>query len=358
MFPAVALAGQLQKISPVAEIFFVGGGLKNNPFFQDAGFAFEEIASSTISTFRPFPFIKATSKIVKGFWQSLSLLRRFQPDVVISFGSYHTLPLLAACRFHSAPVVLHESNCAPGRVIYHFSKYAHVTGVQFPEVMSRLRGKAIDVGMPLRDGYAKALSSKTEARAFFGLEANKFTILAFGGSQGAVKLNTILSSAIADHLAPHTRKFQLIHLTGEPAAIQQLQEKYKQAAINSYTAAFEKQMHIAWSAADLVISRAGAASIAEQIEFEVPGILIPYPHATENHQEKNADHMVTKVGGALKLLEDQLTAEQLAKTVSSFVAEDQKQLLAMKNSIYNYKRSIRRRDLCSIVCEVAGIKVR
>ena len=356
LYPAQALACQLRQLASDVEVMFVGGGLKGNRFFDEGSFLYQDISSATLSKGGLLTRVSGAQAIVKGILQCRRIIKAFNPHVVVGFGSYHTLPALMAARLAGVPLVLHEANSMPGKVNNHFSQYAQVTGIHFPETADRLRGRSIEVGMPLREGYTLAFGSKEKARQAFGLEPDRFTFLVFGGSQGALAINALFCSAMAHEFAERTTNFQVIHLTGEQGMVEEIQEEYENFRVNACVKGFEERMDLAWLAADLAVTRSGASTIAEMLEFEVPAILIPYPYATDNHQEMNADFVSNVVGGSVTLLEDSLEAEGLSKVIRDMVKSDRQQLKKMQRALQKYKQQHKTRDLCSLVCEVGGIR--
>lgn len=358
IFPAMALAQRLRQVEPSVEILFAGGGLSRNPYFERGSFPYRDVACGTFASKSWWQKFKALIDTCKGVSQGRRLLRRFRPDVVVGFGSFHSFPLLMAARSCHFPLVLHEANAVPGKVNRRFAPYARVTGVHFPCAQPYLQGRSVEVDLPLREGYTLTYGSKAEARKRFLLHPQKFTFLVFGGSQGAAALNTVVSRALLGHLAERTKQFQLIHITGDESAVLSLRAQYEKAEIRAYVTDFVGDMDQAWMAADLLIGRAGGATLAEMTEFEVPALLIPYPYATDHHQEHNADFMAKTVKGAVKLLQGGLTPESLARQLSDLVANDRETLERMREALGHYRRTRQRRDLCSLVCEVGGLKVR
>ena len=218
LFPAQALARQLHSV------LFVGPNLSANRFF------FHEFPSENITAG------KTPWKIFRGVWESLKILRREKPRLVIGFGSYHSLPPLLAALILRIPIALYEPNKIPGRVNRLLRPFDEL--------------KNVPLKVPL---FHHLKVPKEEALAYFGLKKGEPAILIFGGSQGAQKLKEV------------KLPYQLIKLDK-----------------------FERNMHYAWCAADLVICRAGATSIAEHRHYKVPAIFIPYPYATDDHQTANA----------------------------------------------------------------------
>lgn len=357
VFPACALAQQLRQKYPNVDLLFVGGGLSHNLYFNRSNFPYEEIPCGTYSSNGMLQKVVAGGKILKGVKKSLNIIKDFKPDAVVGFGSYYTAPVLAAAKLKSVPMVLHEGNSIPGRTTKYFSKYAVVTGLNIGDTARYLKGRTIDVGMPLREGFTSIFASREKAADYFHLDPNTFTFLVFGGSQGALVLNMAFGSAITE-LSGRTTNYQIIHLTGSKGTAEEMKRLYNDLNVCSCVRDFEDRMDQAWICSDLVISRAGALSMAEQIEFEVPGILVPYPKAVDNHQDKNADFMANIVGGAIKMPEKVCTGENIVQAVDHLIADDRAKLKQMQTAIKNYKKRQKRRDLFSVVCEVAGLKVR
>lgn len=357
LFPAQALADQLTKEGTPIELMFLGGGLEQNPYFRKNDFVFREVASAPMEGRKPLPLLKSFWQNFKGVCQSFRILKGVRPDVVVSFGSYHTFPVLVAAKILRIPLVLHEANAVPGRVTRFFSKSASVTGVHFPDAASLLKGKTVEVGLPLRPGYVKALQAKERARKSLSLSEDMFTLLAFGGSQGALSINLLFQKAVMTFLSERTKQFQVIHITGDPPLTARLQHEYDQAGITSYVTDFLPEMDQALMAADLAICRAGASALAEIVELELPSILIPYPHAKDQHQDKNADY-VARSGGAIKLMEFQLTPQLLADKIFEVTADEKALLKEMQKALGKCKGERPVRELSSLIFELVGLKVR
>lgn len=348
IFPAIALGAQLVQSSSL-EVLFVGGNLSNNPYFDKEAFTFKTVSCATFKSKNPWAILKTITKISLGICESCKILDDFQPDLVVGFGSYYTLPLLIAAKMKNIPFILHEANSIPGKVNRLLAKYAIAVGLQFPETAGLLKGKMHEVGLPLRPGYRLGATSGTLARAYFELEENRITILIFGGSQGAAKLNHLVSQALIEHFTDQKDHIQLIHFTGDAGFAQQLRSEYGKLGFKSCVKAFEPRMDLAWQAADISIARAGAATIAEQMEFEVPGILVPYPYATDHHQDKNADFLVNTVRGAVKLQEAYLTPELLSVELKSLFDSERRK--KMRFCMQKYKTKNRPKNLCELVLE-------
>jgi UDP-N-acetylglucosamine--N-acetylmuramyl-(pentapeptide) pyrophosphoryl-undecaprenol N-acetylglucosamine transferase len=179
------------------------------------------------------------------------------------------------------------------------------------------------------------------------LQPTKTTLLVFGGSQGAQAINRLVIEAISCNPKIFREQLQVIHIAGTQDAVDSLRSSYQQQQVNARVKDFEPRMDLAWQAADFFVGRAGAGTIAEAMEFEVPGILIPFPRAADGHQDKNADFMVKTVGGAKVYSEKELTAQELCRAISSFLEINN--ITRMREAIHRYKQTSRRTDFCTLI---------
>lgn len=270
--------------------------------------------------------LRASKHILKGVRQSHKIVRTFSPDVVVGFGSFYTLPLLLAAKLCKVPLILHEQNAVLGKVNRLFSRFAHTTALTFPV---SLRGPTRLVDFPLRP-----MESELDPWDYFGLEKGRSTLLVFGGSQGAARLNELFFEAL-----PFLKEFQILHFTGKKG------EEPSHKAYNGMpycVKAFEPHLPLAMRIADLAIARAGASTIAELTQTETPAILIPFPYATDNHQEKNARYFP---GGEV-FLEKDLTGEKLAQVIKTFPVEEK------KKQIQQFKQKRQLMPLTDVIQEI------
>lgn len=288
LFPA----RQLSELLTDSEVVFAGHKLEQTPFFD-----------------RKVPYVEITSSAkktnlwahLKGLWQSLRLILRFKPDVVVGFGSFYSFPVVLAAVLLRKKLILFEANCSIGIVNKWFAPFADALALQFPLPEK----KAVYVPLLPWVGKQKELIAPQEARRRYGLDPDLFTILVFGGSQGAVFINKTFCQAAA---LLHQRgcRFQVIHLTGK----EDPEIRYAGKAV---VKPFEREMSLAYSAADLVVSRCGAGTTAELIRFRKPAIVIPYPYAYD-HQRHNGLFLQ---GGACVLLQTETTPERLADEIET-----------------------------------------
>ena len=243
------------------------------------------------------------------------IMQSEKPDAVLGMGSFASLPVIWAAKKLRLPVFLHDGNARIGRANRRLSRYAQLLATAFPAVNgNKVRCKCVVAGMPLRPELKQETLSKIEAtRVLNGkydglLEAGHFTILLFGGSQGARKLNDVFGRAVK-RLAGKYGRIQLIHLSGvgEFSAMASFyaENDYPVLLLDSLS-----EMHWAYNAADLVIARSGGSSVAEINAFGKYAVLVPYPYAMELHQDDNAGYL--KSLGAAEVLSDAALTEEKA----------------------------------------------
>ena len=288
LYPAQQLASLLESD---CKILFAGHRLQESPYFQKEKFRFFEVVSAPFgrSFFGP---------LLRGLFQAIRLFRREKPDVVVGFGSYHTVPLLLGAVLFRKKIILYEPNLTLGKVNQLFAPFAKRIAVQF------LSGSKKFTPVPLFPWIRSAPLGKSAAREAYGLDPSRKTILIFGGSQGAKFLNEVMPKV--------SHKAQVIHLTGREG--EATAEHYAKAGIHAVVKPFESNMAQAYAAADLAICRSGAGTIAELIRYGVPSLLIPYPYAY-GHQELNARYIETRGGGHL-LLQSQATPEVIGELIA------------------------------------------
>lgn len=346
LYPAIGLAKQLTKEDPTIDILFAAGGLGANRFFSTSNFPYRSVDAAGFTKRSLIHYLKSGKDIVKGVFQSRKILSEFSPNMVIGFGSYHSFPVLMAAQLGKYPILLHEQNSKPGKVVRFFAKKAVLTGVYFPQASKDLHGKSLELAMPLREGYSYSSSPSSEAISYYGLDPLKVTLLIFGGSQGAKVLNDKISRCLA---LQKGKKFQLLHFTGDSASCSALKAFYQHHNIQAVVKDFEPRMNLAWRAADLAIVRAGAGTIAEQLEFEVPAVLVPYPYASENHQDSNANFLADVVNGGWKCVESQLDKPQFANFLSSLLEKNSPLLKEKKVNLSSHKAKASRQEFSSII---------
>jgi UDP-N-acetylglucosamine--N-acetylmuramyl-(pentapeptide) pyrophosphoryl-undecaprenol N-acetylglucosamine transferase len=347
LFPAQALARELKDKLSSVHVLFMGSGLSTSRYFFAKEFPSIDIESSTVFGKKFIHLFGISRRLVRGIWKSIGHLRKEKPDLVVGFGSFHAFPVLVGALVNHIPIVLFESNVIPGRVIRYFSRFARCTAVQFSKAGEKLKGEVIQTRMPLWDRDRLNESTREEAARYFGLRAEMTTILIFGGSQGARSINRLFCQAMQQW--PQRPSFQIIHLTGDVASCHEALLCYRRLGIPAQVKVFEDRMPLAWRIADLAICRSGAATIAELLAYRVPAILIPYPHATDDHQMHNARIFADEVQGAKLISENQLNAEILREKLITLMKNQEVMLKKMRDNIMDFEEHIPHNSLFEIL---------
>jgi len=239
--------------------------------------------------------------LLRGFLLARRQLKRIAPDVVLGFGGYVTFPGGMMAALSGVPLVLHEQNSVAGLANRVLSMVADRVLTGFPDVLK----KGVWVGNPVRPKIA-ALASPAER---YGNRQGPLNILVVGGSLGAAILNETVPKALA--LLPAAERPSVAHQSGE-AHLEALRQAYADANVNAHTVPFIEDMAGAYAWADLVICRAGALTVAELAAAGVASILVPFPHAVDDHQTSNA-RFLSSAGAAILMPQEQLTPERLAE---------------------------------------------
>jgi UDP-N-acetylglucosamine--N-acetylmuramyl-(pentapeptide) pyrophosphoryl-undecaprenol N-acetylglucosamine transferase len=298
----MALADELSREG--IEVHIAGAKLESNRFFDKQAHPYTEVSGK--------PGLKGLPYIGKGTLESLFLLKRVKPDLIVGFGCYTSFPLLMAGTLKKIPMLLWAADAKPGKVVRWFSPYAKLTALQIPSAALYLKGETAIASMPLRKGYTKSAFDKKCSLDYFGVTDAQPIVLVMGGSQGAKEIN---------RLAPQAIKYlpkgvQVLHFAGSDSEAASTREAYAQEGIKAIVKVFEPLMHHAWRVADVALTRAGAVSCSEQLEFEVPGVLIPFPQAADNHQKENGQFLKS-TGLVEMVMENEASAEKLAKLLTS-----------------------------------------
>jgi UDP-N-acetylglucosamine--N-acetylmuramyl-(pentapeptide) pyrophosphoryl-undecaprenol N-acetylglucosamine transferase len=292
IFPAIAIANALRQIDSRTEILFVGAlGKMEMTKVPAAGY---QIIGLDIKGFQRQEMLKnlwLPFKIIKSVLQSLTIIRNFKPDVVVGVGGYASGPLLYAASLRNVPILIQEQNSYAGITNKYLGKKATKICVAFDGMSQFFKAsKIIKTGNPIRQQSVDIAGKREEALAFFGLSPMKKTILLTGGSLGAATLNKSIEAGLSQLKAKH---IQLIWQTGK-YYFKDIEEKYGQSSNDKgiKIREFLNRMDLAYAAADVIISRAGAGTIAELCSVKKPVILIPSPNVTDDHQTKNAKALI------------------------------------------------------------------
>jgi UDP-N-acetylglucosamine--N-acetylmuramyl-(pentapeptide) pyrophosphoryl-undecaprenol N-acetylglucosamine transferase len=275
--------------------------------------------------------------LLRGFWQALSAIRQVQPDVVLGMGGYITFPGGMMAALLGKPLVVHEQNSVAGLANRVLAGVADRVLTGFPDVLS----KGEWVGNPVRPEIAQVAAPEVR----FAERSGPLHVLVIGGSLGAQVLNEMVPQGMAQ-LAADTLP-QIVHQAGEKH-LAALKANYAAAGVPAHCVAFIEDMAGAYEWADLVICRAGALTVAELAAAGVASVLVPYPHAVDDHQTANAQFLVN-AGGAVLLPQNELTAEIIARLVS----EERSQLLQMAMQARSQAKPDATAEVAHICAEIA-----
>jgi UDP-N-acetylglucosamine--N-acetylmuramyl-(pentapeptide) pyrophosphoryl-undecaprenol N-acetylglucosamine transferase len=249
--------------------------------------------------------------------QSLGLLREMNPDVVIGVGGYSSGPVALAAWVLRKPLIIVEPNSFPGLANRVLGRLAKKVVLSFPGT-NRLgffaEKKTLQTDPLVRAGIAGG--SREKALKDFGLEPDRFTVFVMGGSGGAHAINMAMKEAA--RFLKDVRGVQVLHQTGEKDA-QDVRAGYRDAGVKATVLPYVHDMAGAYAAADMVVSRSGATTVAELAVCGKRAVLIPYPYAADNHQEHNA-RTLAAVGAAEVIIQKDLTAERLAEMIRKYAA--------------------------------------
>ncbi len=314
--PALAIAEAIQRVSKNSEFLFVG--TKRGVEFRvvpKAGFRLELISVISLSRSLNASLLRFPLVLMKGFVESVALMRRFRPDVTVCTGGYVSGPVGLASVAMGVPLVIHDSNVLPGVTLRLLSRVASVVLLGFPEAARKMGGRICEaVGNPTR--IPKKDASQGQARDAFGLDRDAKSLLVVGGSQGARSINKALADALPQLMDDEV---QILWQTGslDYEKMARVAEPYGDRV---RTLAFIDEMPAAYRAADLAVTRAGAMTIAELNLFGIPAILVPLETAAENHQEVNARTMENE-GWARMILQREIDGKTLSAAVSGLMDE-------------------------------------
>lgn len=316
LFPAVAVAEKIKEKMPQSEILFIGTKNKiEGTLVPQLGFKFKSIWIKGFTRGSIIKNILFPVKLVISTMQSFFINIGFQPAVAVGSGGYVSGPAIYGARLTGARVILLEQNSYPGVTTRLLEKHADEIHVAFEESKKYLRNKEkiFVTGNPVR-GILK-LSDKIEALSAFGLKPGRKTLLVLGGSLGAASINKAIAASL-EYLIKEN--IQVIWQTGK----NYYQDYIQFANDNIHVAPFLDNMNAAYSACDLLVSRAGATTLAEITVLGIPSILIPSPNVAENHQYYNAKYLADN--GASILIEDKNSERELYPAVLEVINNDQK----------------------------------
>ncbi|WP_088809574.1 MULTISPECIES: undecaprenyldiphospho-muramoylpentapeptide beta-N-acetylglucosaminyltransferase [Listeria] len=321
VYPALAFLRECKKEYPDAEFLYIGTekGLESD-IVKHADIPFEAIEITGFKRSLSFENIKTITRFLKGVTRSKEILRDFKPDCVIGTGGYVCGPVVYAAAKLGIPTVIHEQNSVAGLTNKFLSRYADKVAICFEEVSDSFASeKIVFTGNPrasevIRTEDAAVLSA-------YGLDSAKQTVLAFGGSRGAKAINEAVEQILP---AWCEKDYQLLYVTGE-VHYEKIKDKLAAMDLPNTISVqpFIYDMPAVLNSVNLVISRAGATTLAELTALGLPSILIPSPYVTANHQENNA-RSLERNGASIVITQEELTQANLMEKVDAIMVDETK----------------------------------
>jgi len=313
LFPGMAVAEEFLARDPANQVLFVGTahGIEARAV-PAAGYRIELITAAGIRGKGLFSKFKGAAMMLYGYALSRKILKSFKPDMVLGVGGYASLPMVLAARGMQIPRYIHEQNAIPGMTNKLLARVADRVFITLEESAKFFpEDKILLTGNPLRRQILDLVAT-AQHKPSPAAQKISFRIFVFGGSQGAHAINMVMIGALP-HLADLADRLEICHQTGEKDS-QEVQAAYAKSAIHSSVHAFISDMAAEYQAADLIICRAGATTIAEVTACGKPCLFIPFPHAVDDHQRRNAEALLKKQA-CFMLLERELSGEGMATMI-------------------------------------------
>ncbi len=338
IYPGIAVANEILRREPDSEIGFVGTarGLENK-LVPGAGFELSIIDSAGLKNVGLVARLRGLITLPKSLAAAGRLISSFHPDIVIGAGGYVSGPVLLTAALMRLPTLVMESNALPGFTNRRLARFVDRAAVSFEEALPYFRGKGVVTGNPVRREFFEIPTRQREP--------NQFSILLFGGSQGARAINDAMIAALP-LLEDLRTQLRITHQTGE-ADFDKVDAGYRAAGwADTNVTKYVENMVNEFATVDLVICRAGATTTAELIAAGKASLMIPFPLAADDHQRKNAEALQA-AGGTRMILQNDLSGERLATEIKT-LANQPELITAMEQS----SRSLARGDAAVAVVDL------
>jgi len=327
LFPAVATAEQLLRSTENSEVLFVGTKRRlDRDTLETSGFSVATIHSYGLKGKNPAELIKALLILPVSLLQACFHVLRFRPDVVLGVGGYVTGPVVVAAWLLRTPTVIHEQNSVPGLANRKLGGLVKKVCLSLPQSEQFFPAeKTVLTGNPVRNSIVDLGNSAAAA----GEEQKKMTLVVLGGSQGAHAVNRLVVDAFESNIERFSH-MRVIHQTGRDDE-EMVAQAYETLGIEHEVAPFFSDMAALYRQADILVSRAGATTLAEIGVVGKPAILIPYPFAADNHQVKNGRYY-SESGAAVMFEQDEIDPVRLAEEILA-IAGDEARYQSMARSM-------------------------
>ena len=349
IFPAIAIADAFKRRHPDAEILFVGAkGRMEMERVPKAGYPIEGLWISGFKRELSLDNLSFPFKLISSLHNAKKILKRFKPDVVVGVGGYASGPIMRKATSLGIPVVIQEQNSYPGVTNKIVAPKAAKICVAYENMETWFpKDKIVLTGNPLRNNVVSTEGKHDEGARFFGLDPQKPIILLVGGSQGALGINRGVSAKLSMF---KDVDYQMVWQTGK-SYIEQAQKEVDELGLGERVkpTVFIDRMDLAYAAADMVISRAGAMSISELSLVGKAVVFVPLPTAAEDHQTKNAMSLVEK--DAAMIVKNDETPENLLPTVFELLKNEEK-ICKMQENIAKFARPNAAEDIVNEIDKV------
>lgn len=322
IYPALAFVNYVKEQDPKTEFLYVGteNGLENR-IVPEYDIPFETIRIQGFKRSLSPQNFRTVYLFITSIRKARKLINEFKPDIVIGTGGYVSGAVVYAAHQLKIPTIIHEQNSIPGMTNKFLSRYVNKIAICFPDVASFFpQDKVVLTGNPR--GQEVASVGRSDILAEYGLDPEKSTVVLFGGSRGALKINQAFIEAFP---LLGEKSYQVLYASGE-RYYKELQESLKLSEnklTNISIQPYIDKMVEVMANTDLMVGRAGATSIAEFTALGLPAILIPSPYVTNDHQTKNAQSLVT--AGAVEMIPDaELTGERLVAAIDGILLNTEK----------------------------------
>lgn len=319
LFPAIAAAEELCTRLPDSKVMFIGTRRRMDAtHLIEYGYEVKGVHCYGLKGKSIIDLVKALAILPIAVIEAIGHILSFRPDVVLGVGGYVTGPVMVAAKLLGRKTVIHEQNSIPGLANRKLGRLVDRVCISLPQSAKYFTDqKTVLTGNPVRKAILALSEKSTEKKKY-----PPKTLLILGGSQGAHRLNQLVSEALCTYGV--TEPLHVIHQTGA-ADCQSLRQKYEENGIEGQVEPFFRNMAEIYERADLLVSRAGATTLAELAVLGKPAILIPFPYAADNHQQKNADYYVAG-GGCRSFNEGELQGDVLATQINDLLGDDRKRM--------------------------------
>jgi UDP-N-acetylglucosamine--N-acetylmuramyl-(pentapeptide) pyrophosphoryl-undecaprenol N-acetylglucosamine transferase len=325
LFPGIAVAEEFLALNPSNEVLFVGTshGIEAR-LLPKLGYPLALISASGMKGLGTAKKLMSAGRLLYGYSQSRKILKDFQPDLVLGVGGYASAPLVLAARGMGIRRFIHEQNATPGLANKLLGRIVDRVFISMPESESFFpKDMVLMTGNPIRKEILWGFQERERSAG------DAFSLLVFGGSAGAHRINTALLEALP-FLDGVKQKLRITHQTGEKDLVQ-VRDGYRAHGFQAVVSSFIDNMSVAYAAADLVVCRAGATTIAEVTACGKGCIFIPFPFAADDHQRKNAESLLSREAGFM-ILEEDLSGEALAAEILKLMEHPEQLALVEKNA--------------------------